>query len=151
MVPDDDRRLFFLLDRAAHAFRERVDAMCRARLGISAVQLVALLHLAREDGERAKDLAAAIGVGAAAVTGLVDRMEARGLVERRADPDDARVQRVWVTAAGRDAAAAARPVIAQANRLLARKFTREELATAARFLRTVAELDWTFADEGDDR
>ena len=88
-LPDDDRRLFFLLDRAAHAFRERIDAMCRARLGVSAVQLVALLHVARADGMRPGELAAALGTRAGAVTGLVDRMEAAGLVKRRADKDDA--------------------------------------------------------------
>jgi MarR family transcriptional regulator for hemolysin len=138
---DDERRLFFLLDRAAHGFRERVDAFCRARLGISAVQLVALMHLVREDGARAGQLAAAIGVGANAVTGLVDRMEAGGLVKRRVDRDDARAQRIHVTAAGRRAVDQARPLIQAANRLLAERFTRDELAIAARFLRTVGELD----------
>jgi DNA-binding MarR family transcriptional regulator len=140
-LPDDDRRLFFLLDRAAHQFRERVDAFCRARLGISAVQLVALMHLAREDGARAGQLAGAIGVGANAVTGLVDRMEAAGLVKRRADRDDARAQRIHLTAAGRRAVDQARPLIGAANRLLGERFTRDELAIAARFLRTVGELD----------
>ena len=140
--PDDDRRLFFLLDRAAHAFRERIDAMCRARLGVSAVQLVALLHIARADGLRPGELAAALGTRAGAVTGLVDRMEAAGLVKRRADRDDARVQRLHVTAAGRHAIDSAKPVVAAANRLLAQRFSSDELATAARFLRAVADLDW---------
>lgn len=140
-APAADRRLFFLLDRAAHAFRERVDAMCRARLGISAAQLAALLHLSRADGARAGEIAAAIGTSPAAVTGLCDRMEAAGLVRRRADADDARVQRVHLTAAGRRAAAAARPAIAAANAALAARFTPDELAIAARFLRTVGELD----------
>ena len=34
------------------------------------------------------------------ITGIVDRMEARGLVERQVDPDDRRVKRVAATAAG---------------------------------------------------
>lgn len=140
-LPDDDRRLFFLLDRAAHSFRERVDAFCRAKLGISAVQLVALMHLGRSDGARHKELATAIGVQAGAVTGLVDRMEAAGLVRRKADRDDARAQRIHLTAAGRRAVDQTRPLIGAANRLLGERFTRDELAIAARFLRTVGELD----------
>jgi len=141
-VRDDDRRLFFLLDRAAHTFRERIDALCRSRLGVSAVQLAALLHLSRHDGDRPTELAAAIATKPGAVTGLIDRMEAAGLVKRRADREDARVQRLHVTAAGRHAIAAARPVIAAANRVLADRFTPDELGTAARFLRVVADLDW---------
>lgn len=138
--PGDDRRLFFLLDRAAHGFRERVDALCKNRLGISAVQLVVLMHLAHQDGLRHKDLAAAIGTQPAAVTGLIDRMETAGLVRRRADREDARAQRVHLTAAGRRAVDAARPMIAAANARLAERFTSDELAIAARFLRTVGEL-----------
>lgn len=138
--PGDDRRLFFLLDRAAHGFRERVDALCRTRLGISAVQLVVLMHLAHKDGLRHKELAAAIGTQPAAVTGLIDRMESAGLVRRRPDKDDARAQRLHISAAGRRAVDAARPMIAAANQMLADRFTPDELAIAARFLRTVGEL-----------
>ncbi|GAA2221445.1 hypothetical protein GCM10010232_02060 [Streptomyces amakusaensis] len=38
------------------------------------------------------------------ITGLVDRLEARGMVRRRADPADRRVKLVVVTDEGRDAA-----------------------------------------------
>ena len=36
------------------------------------------------------------------VTGLIDRLEKRGLVERRPDPDDRRVRLLVLTPAGRD-------------------------------------------------
>jgi len=36
------------------------------------------------------------------VTGIVDRLEARGLVERQPDPDDRRVRRLVLTPAGRE-------------------------------------------------
>ena len=38
------------------------------------------------------------------ITGIVDRLEARGLVARQADPDDRRVKRVATTEVGRAAA-----------------------------------------------
>ena len=34
------------------------------------------------------------------VTGLVDRLEQRGLIERRGDPKDRRVKLIWLTSAG---------------------------------------------------
>ncbi len=36
------------------------------------------------------------------ITRLLDRMETRGWVHRRRDPDDRRVMRVWITLAGRE-------------------------------------------------
>ncbi|WP_042400891.1 MarR family winged helix-turn-helix transcriptional regulator [Streptacidiphilus carbonis] len=39
------------------------------------------------------------------ITGIVDRLELRGLVARQADPDDRRIKRVAATEAGRDASA----------------------------------------------
>ncbi|HVZ48981.1 MAG TPA: MarR family winged helix-turn-helix transcriptional regulator [Gemmatimonadaceae bacterium] len=46
------------------------------------------------------ELAGALGCDASNVTGLVDRLEARQLIERRADPGDRRVKMVAVTDAG---------------------------------------------------
>ncbi len=134
-------RLFMMLDRAAHGFRERFERLCRERAGVSAIQVVALMHLRAHDGARPGELAAAINVGPAAVTGLLDRMEAGGLVRRRVDPDDARAWRLHVTAAGKRAVAAARPLIGAANRALAAQFSADELAVVARFLRSVVALD----------
>ena len=46
------------------------------------------------------DLADALGCDASNVTGIVDRLEARGLVERRAAEHDRRVKTLAVTPAG---------------------------------------------------
>jgi DNA-binding MarR family transcriptional regulator len=47
-----------------------------------------------------RELAAGIMCDASTVTGIVDRLEDRGLVERRPDPDDRRVKGLVVTPAG---------------------------------------------------
>src|ERR1700730_2015085 len=47
-----------------------------------------------------RELAAAIMCDASTLTGVVDRLEDRGLVERRPDPDDRRVKGLVVTPAG---------------------------------------------------
>lgn len=46
------------------------------------------------------ELAAVLACDNSNVTGLVDRLEARGLVARQANPDDRRVKRIVLTAAG---------------------------------------------------
>lgn len=48
------------------------------------------------------DLADRLLCDASNVTGIIDRLEARGLVERHPDPDDRRVRRLVLTPAGRE-------------------------------------------------
>ena len=50
------------------------------------------------------ELAALLACDNSNVTGLVDRLEARGLVTRQPSPEDRRVKHIVLTDAGRDAA-----------------------------------------------
>ncbi len=60
-----------------------------------------LASLERKDGQTLASLSRALLVTAGNVTGLVDRAERDGLVERRPEPTDRRVARVWLTREGR--------------------------------------------------
>ena len=60
------------------------------------------------------DASRSLGVSKSGVTRLVDRMEARGLIERAACPRDRRVTYIGLTADGRDVLARAMPVLAAA-------------------------------------
>ena len=53
-----------------------------------------------EEPQRMRELAETLGFDASHVTGIVDGLEARGLVERRADPTDRRVKVLVMTDAG---------------------------------------------------
>ena len=71
-------------------------------LGITRSQWSVLSTLSRggEDGMMQVDLARLLDVGKVTVGGLVDRLEATGYVERRADPRDRRARRVCITDEG---------------------------------------------------
>jgi DNA-binding MarR family transcriptional regulator len=84
-----------------HAFASaRSEPLLAANLTMS--QLKALLVLADHDAASAHELADALRVGLATLTGIVDRLVAHGLVVRREDPHDRRVRRVVLTVAGRE-------------------------------------------------
>ena len=71
------------------------------RLGISMAQLH-VMHLLEGHGELAMSrLADMLDVSFSAATGLVDRVEERGFVERIRVPEDRRIVLVRITAAGR--------------------------------------------------
>lgn len=56
-----------------------------------------LVHLVRENGLRQSDLADRLEVATVTTSKLIDRLEARGYVERRPDPHDRRSNRVFAT------------------------------------------------------
>ena len=60
-----------------------------------------LANLEREDGQTLAALSRRMLVTAGNLTGLVDRAERDGVVERRADPRDRRLSRVYLTSKGR--------------------------------------------------
>ena len=81
---------------AAHQVRR---ALAR-RTGLSDVELSALEHLVSLPSSPT-ELARLLGVSTAASTGLVDRLERHGHVERHPHPTDRRRTDVHVTASGR--------------------------------------------------
>lgn len=97
--------------------RERAGAFRHwLRGALSLVHLHVLTVLESEGPLPMSKLADSLDVSVASVTGIVDRMEQRGLVERRREPEDRRVILVHVTEAGnavfRDLAVARRQTIA---------------------------------------
>lgn len=72
-----------------------------ACIGLHPGQEFLLAALWQQEGAAVGELAVSIGVEPPTVTKMVRRLEAAGLVERRADPDDARLTRVYLTDEGR--------------------------------------------------
>jgi DNA-binding MarR family transcriptional regulator len=82
-----------------------VFAEVSARHGLPAAQARLLCVLAAQPLGMA-ELSGILGVEKAALTGLADRIERRGLAERKAVPGDRRAIRLTLTAAGERAATA---------------------------------------------
>jgi DNA-binding MarR family transcriptional regulator len=65
-------------------------------------QLKTLFVLRHHGSSGGQDLARAMGVSLATMTGIVDRLVAQALVERHEDPKDRRVRRVVLSPHGRE-------------------------------------------------
>jgi DNA-binding MarR family transcriptional regulator len=72
-----------------------------AELGLSPPQLFTLQALKEGEPLPMSDLAGVLRCDASNVTGLVDRLAARGLVERRPAPHDRRIRHLFLTDEGR--------------------------------------------------
>ena len=85
------------------AVSERADVAC---CGVTVAQAAALEALGAGGPTRLRDLGRRLGIAPSTLTRNLARLGASGLVEREADPDDARSARVGLTAQGRRAARA---------------------------------------------
>ncbi len=88
-----DRDLMLLLNDVARLLRTRFDQRARAR-GMTRAQWVILARVDAKPGLSQNELAALLEVEPISVGRLVDRLEARELLERRADPADRRIRRL---------------------------------------------------------
>ena len=87
----------------------RVEADKRARAhGMTRAQWVILLNVDSRPGMLQKELAEVLEVEPISVARLVDRLEARGMIERRGDPMDRRCWRLHLMEA-------ARPLLGEVN------------------------------------
>lgn len=96
-----------LTDRAIRAYARALDMADPIRLqfwdgrGLTLPQLRVMFLLLERDGQSARDLAEAMRVRPAAITGLTDRLTRRSLIERQSDPADRRIVRLALTDEGR--------------------------------------------------
>lgn len=98
-LPDNDS-LYALFGRVVRLHYCRMH-MLLEKVGVYPGQPPLLFTLNRMDGQSQRELAEKLHIKAATITVMVKRMESAGLVERRADPDDQRIVRVYLTEQGR--------------------------------------------------
>jgi DNA-binding MarR family transcriptional regulator len=94
-----ERRILAALRRIVHAIdlhSRRLLTQCE----VTAPQLVCLHMLAAEGPLTSRALAQKVHVNPSTLVGILDRLEARGLVSRRRDPEDRRSVFVELTRAG---------------------------------------------------
>ena len=88
-----ERDALILLNDVARVMRTRFDQRARTR-GMTRAQWVILARLSRQPGLSQNEMAAICEVEPITVGRLIDRLETRGFVERRADPTDRRIRRL---------------------------------------------------------
>lgn len=92
--------LGFQIVQVCRAHRNQA-TVALGELGLHAGQEMILFMLWLEEGLSHSQFAEQMCVEPPTISKMLQRMETAGLVERRADPDDARVSRVYLTEHGR--------------------------------------------------
>jgi MarR family transcriptional regulator for hemolysin len=101
MLPRSLNREFaFTINDVARMLRTFADAK-GAQFGITRAQWVVLARLDRFEGLKQSELAEMLDLQPISLTRLLDRLCSSGLIERRADPNDRRAKRLFLTPAAR--------------------------------------------------
>jgi MarR family transcriptional regulator, transcriptional regulator for hemolysin len=101
MRPRNPRREFaFLISDVGRLLRTHADQRAR-QFGMTRAQWAVLARLETNEGLKQTELAEILDLQPITLTRLVDRLCANALIERRADPDDRRVKRLYLTPAAR--------------------------------------------------
>lgn len=116
--PASQNRLYFLLQRTAHALKVRADTDLKDTCGLTTAQIAAL-NLINERAPVAQNvIARELRQKESAITAMVKRLEARGLVKKRKSAEDDRAWALEPTAQGKASLKAAAPAFENINAIL---------------------------------
>ncbi len=94
------REIAFQIMDVARMLRTYADQRAR-QLGISRAQWTVLIRIDRTEGLKQSELADILDMQPISLTRLLDRLAENGLIERRADPNDRRANRLYLKPAAR--------------------------------------------------
>jgi DNA-binding MarR family transcriptional regulator len=138
-VADNEHLIADILDaqeRLQHLFAyDRSDPLFSSHLTLS--QLKILMLLSRSAGMSGSELAESIGVGLAALSGMIDRLVANDLVIRQEDPHDRRVRRIRLSKPGAELIGSIINAGAEKQRRLLSRLSAQELSIVAQAMQVL--------------
>ena len=109
--------------------------------GLTPVQFAALQTVGNQAGIDQRTLAGLIGLDTSTVAGVVDRLEARMLLQRNASPADKRVRQLVLTPEGSALLQAVEPAMRQAQQRILAPLPKAERAEFMRMLRVLVDAN----------
>jgi MarR family transcriptional regulator for hemolysin len=101
MPPQPAKREFaFTIMDVARLLKTYADQRAR-QFGISRAQWAVLMRIDRNEGLKQSELAEMLDLQPITLTRLLDRLADNGLIERRADPNDRRANRLYLKSAAK--------------------------------------------------
>ncbi len=116
----------FLMFRTARGMKKRLDAKL-SDFKVTSSQTIILNTLNSYDGQSLSDIGKNVHLDKPAITGLADRMENDGLVERRRTSADRRIIRLFLTEKGKKLFNKIEGIIIEVDQQLVRNLTDQEV------------------------
>jgi DNA-binding MarR family transcriptional regulator len=130
----DFMRLLWAVDHALQSTSKRMES----RLGITGPQRLVIRIVGRVPGISAGELAEIMHVHPSTLTGILKRLDGRGMITRKPDPKDARRALFALTAKGREVDALRSGTVEAAVRRALTRLSEPQIAATAEVLGAVA-------------
>lgn len=128
-----DSNIQGLLMRISHIYFTRVFSQL-SELGLHPGQVHLLKFLLENDGTEQREISRKLQVKPPTVTVSIKRLQAAGLLTKKADPRDQRLYRVYLTDKGRQVSEQTKHIIKTQEELMLQDFSDSELCLLRRFL-----------------
>jgi len=115
----------FLLGKAYQKVWQ-MEKAALSQYGITPVQFVLLHVLWEKDGQKGVELGGRLRLDGATITGVLDRLEKMGLIERRPDLNDRRTNLIFLTPKGSELEKPLNQVTDAVNKEVISMFSEEE-------------------------
>jgi len=123
-----DDRFIYLVFTAQNRLRMYIrDELMAAKVKITLVQAGILFLLREKDYRTMSELGQHLSLDNSTITGLTDRLEKEGFVQRQVNPNDRRISLIHITPEGIQEANQAKTVINRVNNEIKADFSREEI------------------------
>ncbi len=109
----------------------------KKQLGLTPAHWKVILALNITDGLTQKELADKIYVDGSTLVPVIDKMEKNGLVERRADPKDRRMNRVFLTKKSESTVDSIILIVLQLRKMIFRGISTDQLNSTKKILATM--------------
>lgn len=94
---DFETSIGFVVNSTAKAFQRALDVELRQNVGVTIFQWRVVVTLIQFPGITQKEVADRIGIESPTLVPVIDKMEKEGLLKRKTDAKDRRVNRIYLT------------------------------------------------------
>ena len=132
-----DDRLIFLVGQARQRLYTHLDRVLIELAGVTTSQAGVLFFLHQHDGCLLQELSRGMLLDKSAITRMADRLEKKGLIERRPCRQDRRAVRVHLTPVGQQAASRCLDTVRDLNTAIKADFWPSEIESFSRILQAI--------------
>ena len=135
-MPKDDRLIFLVFTAQLKLKTYLKNVLSEAGVTITPAQSAILFLLKKKNGQTMSELTQVLSIDNSTLTGLVDRLERVGFVQRNAGRLDRRASHVFITDRGREEIDLAQGVIRRVNEQIKADFTEREVEAFKKILKS---------------
>lgn len=130
-----ENRLIFLISKVCQKLILHLQkAFSEGGIEVTPIQVMLLFFLQKNDGSSLTQISQGLMLENPTVTGLIDRLEKSGYVERTDDPYDRRVYLIYLTEKGNKVASQALPIVKKLNEQVKEGYSKNEIESFKKVL-----------------